>query len=314
MLEGLKNWINKLLGREAKPDAEDEKAKLKDEVKEEIEAESKPAEEAKKAADAAKAEAESSEPNIEESSTQEVEKVADKPRVGYIHMSGCTGDGMSLTENYDILSTVLTDMIDIVYGTTLVDVWTEGTFAQEMPEMDVALIEGSVCLQDEHSIKELLEVREKAGLVVAFGSCAMTGCFTRYSRGGQLAQPKHESFVPISNLVKVDAAIPGCPASPEIIANTIVALVNGDMDYLTPMLNLAACDLACGCDLQTAVVNKALCCGCGTCVLACPTRALEMVEGRPSHNKSRCIKCGACSTQCPRTWFPAERVKKDLGL
>ena len=130
--------------------------------------------------------------------------------------------------------------------------------------MDLALVEGSVCLQDEHSIKELLEVREKAGLVVAFGSCAMTGCFTRYSRGGQLAQPKHESFVPISNLVKVDAAIPGCPASPEIIAKTIVALVNGDMDYLTPMLNMAACDLACGCDLQTSVVNKALCCGCGT--------------------------------------------------
>ena len=79
MLEGFKKWFIKLLGREAKPDAEDEKAKLKDAVQQEVEAESKPAEEAKKAADAAKAEAESSEPNIEESSTQEVEKVAVKP-------------------------------------------------------------------------------------------------------------------------------------------------------------------------------------------------------------------------------------------
>ena len=314
MLDGLKNKLRKFLGLEAKPDAEDDeaKAKLKQEIKSEVEAQSKPAEEAKKAADAAaeeeaKKQAESSEQISKESSTQEVEKVADKPRVGYIHMSGCTGDGMSLTENYDILSTLLTDMVDIVYGTTLVDLW-------EMPEMDLALVEGSVCLQDEHSVKELMEVREKSGLVCAFGSCAMTGCFTRYARGGQLAQPKHESFVPISDLIKVDCAIPGCPASPEIIAKTIVALVNGDMDYLTPMLNMAACDLACGCDLQTSVVNKALCCGCGTCVLACPTRALEMVEGRPSHNKSRCIKCGACSTHCPRTWFPAERVKKDLGL
>ena len=57
-----------------------------------------------------------------------------KPRVGYIHLSGCTGDGMSLTENYDILDVVLTDMIDIVYGQTLVDLW-------EMPEIDVCLIE-----------------------------------------------------------------------------------------------------------------------------------------------------------------------------
>ena len=314
MLDGIKKSIRKFLGLEAKPDAEDDEAKasLKQEIKSKVEAESKPAEEAKKAADAAaeeeaKKEAESSEQTSNESSTQEVEKVADKPKIGYIHMSGCTGDGMSLTENYDILSTLLTDMVDIVYGTTLVDLW-------EMPEMDLALVEGSVCLQDEHSVKELMEVREKAGLVCAFGSCAMTGCFTRYARGGQLAQPKHESFVPISDLIKVDCAIPGCPASPEIIAKVVVALINGDMDYLQPMLDMAACNLACGCDLQTNVVSKALCCGCGTCVLACPTRALEMVEGRPSHNKNRCIKCGACSTHCPRTWFPAEQIKKDLGL
>ena len=314
MLDGLKNKLRKFLGLEAKPDAEDDeaKAKLKQDIKNEVEAQSKPAEDAKKAADAAaaeeaKKEAESSEQTSKESSTQEVEKVADKPKIGYIHMSGCTGDGMSLTENYDILSTLLTDMVDIVYGTTLVDLW-------EMPEMDLALVEGSVCLQDEHSVKELMEVREKAGLVCAFGSCAMTGCFTRYSRGGQLAQPKHESFVPISDLIKVDCAIPGCPASPEIIAKVVVALINGDMDYLQPMLDMAACNLACGCDLQTNVVSKALCTGCGTCVLACPTRALEMVEGRPSHNKNRCIKCGACSVHCPRTWFPAEQIKKDLGL
>ena len=314
MLYGIKKSIKKFLGLEAKPDAEDDEAKdkLKQEIKNEVEAQSKPAEEAKKAADAAaeeeaKKEAESSEQISKESSTQEVEKVADKPKIGYIHMSGCTGDGMSLTENYDILSTLLTDMVDIVYGTTLVDLW-------EMPEMDLALVEGSVCLQDEHSVKELMELREKAGLVCAFGSCAMTGCFTRYARGGQLAQPKHESFVPISDLIKVDCAIPGCPASPEIIAKVVVALINGDMDYLQPMLDMAACNLACGCDLQTSVVSKALCCGCGTCVLACPTRALEMVEGRPSHNKNRCIKCGACSVHCPRTWFPAEQIKKDLGL
>ena len=314
MLDGLKSKIRKFLGLEAKPDAEDDeaKAKLKQDIKKEVEAQSKPAEDAKKAADAAaeeeaKKEAESSEQITKESSTQEVEKVADKPKIGYIHMSGCTGDGMSLTENYDILSTLLTDMVDIVYGTTLVDLW-------EMPEMDLALVEGSVCLQDEHSVKELMEVREKSGLVCAFGSCAMTGCFTRYARGGQLAQPKHESFVPISDLIKVDCAIPGCPASPEIIAKVVVALINGDMDYLQPMLDMAACNLACGCDLQTNVVSKALCTGCGTCVLACPTRALEMVEGRPSHNKNRCIKCGACTTHCPRTWFPEEQIKKELGL
>lgn len=247
----------------------------------------------------------------QEASEQEVEKVAEeekaKPRIGYIHLSGCTGDGMSLTENYDILAPLLTEMIDIVYGTTLVDLW-------EMPEMDIALVEGSVCLQDDHSMKELLEVREKAGLVVAFGSCAATGCFTRYSRGGQQAQPRHESFVPIADVVKVDLAIPGCPPSPEIIAKTVVAVINGDMDYLQPMMDLAGYTEACGCDLQTKVVNQALCIGCGTCAMSCQTRALSMTGGRPELNEDRCIKCGICYVQCPRSWWPADRINQDLGL
>ena len=62
-------------------------------------------------------------PKVEkkEAAPAETKATSNKPRIGYIHLSGCTGDAMSLTENYDILSTVLTDMVDIVYGQTLVD-------------------------------------------------------------------------------------------------------------------------------------------------------------------------------------------------
>jgi coenzyme F420 hydrogenase subunit gamma len=244
-------------------------------------------------------------------SQEEVEKVAEeektKLRIGYIHLSGCTGDVMSLSENYDILAPLLTEMVEVVYGQTLVDRW-------DMPEMDIALVEGSACLQDEHSLHELMEVREKAGLVVAFGSCAATGCFTRYSRGGQQANPNHESFVPIADLIKVDLALPGCPPSPEIIAKTVVAAINGDMDYLQPMMDLVGYTEACGCDLQLKVVNQALCIGCGTCAMACQTRALDMTDGRPEFNEDRCVKCGICYIQCPRSWWPAERINQDLGL
>jgi len=232
---------------------------------------------------------------------------AAKPRIGYIHLSGCTGDGMSLTENYDILAPLLTDMVDIVYGQTLVDLW-------DMPEMDLCLIEGSVCLQDEHSVHELLEARKKSTYLCAFGSCAMNGCFTLYARGGQQAQPKHESFLPISNLVKVDLALPGCPVSPEMIAKSVVALIQGDMEYLQPALDIAACNSACGCDLLTGVMNKSLCTGCGTCGLACQTRAIELIEGRPHINTDRCIKCGSCYMACPRSWLPETQIKKELNL
>ncbi|MDR0900656.1 MAG: coenzyme F420 hydrogenase subunit gamma [Methanobrevibacter sp.] len=266
----------------------------------------------------AEAEANPEKPKDDKSSQQEVGKVADKPKIGYFHLSGCTGDGIALTENYDILAELLTNMVDIVYGQTLVDVWYDdenNPYAiDDMPEMDLALVEGSVCLQDEHSLHELKKLREKAGLVCAYGSCAMNGCFTRFSKGGQQAQPKHESFVPIADLIKVDLAIPGCPVSPEIVAKSVVALINGDMDYLQPMLDMAACSSNCGCDLQTNIVNKALCTGCGTCAMACQTRAIKMLEGRPEVNKDRCIKCGVCNTHCPRSWFPEDRIKQDLGL
>ena len=39
---------------------------------------------------------------VETAPAAEPEAAAAKPRIGYIHLSGCTGDAMSLTENYDI--------------------------------------------------------------------------------------------------------------------------------------------------------------------------------------------------------------------
>ena len=68
----------------------------------------------------------------DKASKEEVEKVAEekaKPKIGYVHLSGCTGDVISLTENYDILAPLLTEMVDVVYGQTLVDLW-------EMPDKE----------------------------------------------------------------------------------------------------------------------------------------------------------------------------------
>ena len=227
-----------------------------------------------------------------------------KLKLGYIHLSGCTGDLMSFTENYDDLVDLL-HAVDIVYGTTLIDRW-------DMPEMDIVLVEGSVCLEDEHSIKELKEAREKADLLIAFGSCASTGGFTVYAKGGQQAQPQHASFVPLQYIVDVDMAIPGCPPSPESIKKIILAAVTNDMEYLKPFMDFAKNKEACGCDLQKKIVNQSICIGCGTCAAACPTRAMTMKDGRPLFNCDRCVKCGLCYYQCTRSWWPIDQIRKDM--
>lgn len=180
---------------------------------------------------------------------------------------------VSLADNYEGLFTILDNYADLVYCLTLAD-------ARHIPKMDVALVEGSVCLQDECSVEEIKETRERAAVVVALGGCAAYGNITRFCRGGQWNQPQHEGFVPIGDVIDVDVYIPGCAPCPQQIRNVCVMaylLLKGNAEqqalakaYLAPLMALASegskatSSEACGCDIMTKVINQGLCMGCGT--------------------------------------------------
>ena len=232
-------------------------------------------------------------------------------RISHVHMSGCTGCLISFADTYEKLPEILS-AVDLVYAITLADELTKVTETEDKiviervypDDVDIALVEGSVCLDDHHAVELIKEVREKSKLVVALGSCAATGGVTRFGRGGQNPQPTHTAFVPVADVVKVDFAMPGCPPSTDAIVKFVMAALEGDMDYLELYADFVKNTDASGDSLIKQVISQGLCMGCGTCAAACQMRAISMQEGKPDVRMEMCISCGACVLQCPRIRMP----------
>jgi len=56
-------------------------------------------------------------------------------------------------------------------------------------------------------------------------------------------------------------------------------------------------------DLMSKVVKVIIrwlkCVGCGACSLWCPSKAIELVNGKPTINNTKCLSCGVCLEVCP---------------
>ena len=157
--------------------------------------------------------------------------------IGLAGDSGCQVASLGLHETLvDILAAN-----EPVYAPTLIDV-------KNIPDdIDVALVEGGI--RNTHEEEVIKDIRAKSKNVIAVGACANNGGIpglANLKNGDELMRmiysnhrgtdagtiPKHlvslKEQHPIKHFVKVDYFIPGCPPEVTDIANTLVALLNGE--------------------------------------------------------------------------------------
>ena len=48
-----------------------------------------------------------------------------------------------------------------------------------------------------------------------------------------------------------------------------------------------------------AKVDAEKCTGCESCVEACPSEAISMVDGKAVVDADKCVDCGICVDECP---------------
>ena len=103
-----------------------------------------------------------------------------------------------------------------------------------LDELDIAFIEGAIALPDQK--KKVKEIRKKSKVLVAIGSCAVIGMPS--SQRNTFDQQKREEIeflvarfhalpkvLKVSDVVKVDASVSGCPMDPDEFLKAVDGLV-----------------------------------------------------------------------------------------
>ncbi len=159
-----------------------------------------------------------------------------KPIVGVFGFSGCAGDQLAIIHMED-------ELIDF-FTSADIKFYHMAQSHQEVDHVDIALVEGSINTSKQEA--ELKEVREKANIVVALGTCAAYGGIQFlgedekefkermeyvYGKDGKvpefldmIGQP--QGARPISDFIKVDFTVPGCPVAKENLVPIYTKLIS----------------------------------------------------------------------------------------
>lgn len=146
-----------------------------------------------------------------------------KPRVAVFSFTGCEGCSLAILECENELLDIL-NLIDLVE-------WREAMTETTQEPIDIALVDGSISTH--HDIKKMKQIRERSKMVVAIGACAhnagLNALKNRYGMnqvremvyGEAGAQFDTIPARPVSAVVPVDFALPGCPIDRDEFIRTV---------------------------------------------------------------------------------------------
>lgn len=156
-------------------------------------------------------------------------KPKNKLRVGWFSFTCCEDSTIVFTELMNERWQNWKKLIDFRYARVL-------KTKNILDEMDVAFVEGAISSPEQ--AKKLKEIRSLSKMLVAIGSCAVTGLpssqrnqfdeKTRQEIEFIIARFNHlEQVQPLKEFVKVDAEVPGCPMDPDKFLNILNSCLAG---------------------------------------------------------------------------------------
>lgn len=183
-----------------------------------------------------------------------------KPKVAFYWNASCGGCEETVVDlNEDILK--VTEAVDIALWPVALDFKRKDIEALADGEIAASLINGAIRLEEQEEMVKLL--RQKSGLVVAFGSCAYMGgipglgnfwnretIFERAYKeaqsvenaGGTLPQERttvdgceltlpefYDTVKTLNQTIDVDYYLPGCPPPPDLVMNAVNAILQGQL-------------------------------------------------------------------------------------
>jgi coenzyme F420-reducing hydrogenase gamma subunit len=164
-----------------------------------------------------------------------------KVKVAFFDFTSCEGCQIELTNLGETVFMGLLDHIEIVE-------FRETMAERTTAPIDIAFIEGSFSRESDRP--RLEEIRRRAAVVVAYGSCAAIGGINAlknhqpdyadfvYGPASLMPHLASEAVKPISDIIKVDYKIYGCPVSKAEFVRVVSDLLHGK----TPTIpNYAVC-------------------------------------------------------------------------